>query len=716
MLTSLKWCLYVSCAALLLPLVPPLLTGSIFVTGDLQAFHLPYRYIYQQALAAGDSLLWTPSIFAGTYVHGEGQAGLLHPAHLLLYGFFPLRIAFNLELLANYVLAIPGMYLFLRRLDLEDAPALFGAMLFTFSGFALLHHEHLNMIALVAHIPWLLLAADLVLAAISRAALARAYAALVGVMVSALLLGFPQGVWWNLATVGAFALFRAHRTNHLARLAPVAGGIATGLVIAAVQLLPTLDVSSRSIRGLLTRAFALSFSLHPLNVLQLWSPYVFTQRVYSVRDVPLPKEFGIYSGAILLVSLAWLWIRRRELRQRRTLIAAALLFAGLNFVLALGYYGGLHTALTYLPLLESIRAPVRYIVLVDFALVVIAAIVFQDVLSVVRAGVRLDWSRLRPLWIPAALSLITTLALNTRILPVARDLPLSSAGRAMLGTIVVLAVTATVALAARGRRWAMAALVVVTAADLASWGVREVWREPPQTIESLYAAAEPPLDPSGRETLYKSTFDFPGNILVLRGYRLSSGYTALPPATYFHVSSPIALQLSGTIWDYTPNGRQPLAGAVSRARMLAAGRLTGAFGRDFALVDHHDTALLDREVPPLAGPPGTARILVDRAGDISVETSAPGRQLLALTERFHPGWHATVDGQRVETLAIHGDFVGALVEAGTHRVDFRFMPRSFVWGAATSGIGVLVFVLTLVGLVRRPAKVAGPAGSQMGRG
>ena len=108
-------------AALLAPLLRPLLTGRVFVYNDLSWFHLPMRYLYQQALQSGDSVLWTPSIFAGFYLHGEGQIGLFHPFHQLLYRVLPLGPAFNLELIANYVAAFAGMFWFLRRLRFARA-------------------------------------------------------------------------------------------------------------------------------------------------------------------------------------------------------------------------------------------------------------------------------------------------------------------------------------------------------------------------------------------------------------------------------------------------------------------------------------------------------------------------------------------------------------------------------------------------------------------
>jgi hypothetical protein len=147
-------------AALVAPLLGPLLTGRIFVYNDLTWFHLPLRYLYQQALRSGDTVLWTPSIFSGLYLHGEGQAGLFHPWHQLLYRALPLGAAFNLELVASYPASFAGMVWFLRRLRFSRPAALFGAMLFAFSGFALLHHHHVNMVAIVAHLPWLLAAAD----------------------------------------------------------------------------------------------------------------------------------------------------------------------------------------------------------------------------------------------------------------------------------------------------------------------------------------------------------------------------------------------------------------------------------------------------------------------------------------------------------------------------------------------------------------------------
>ena len=43
---------------------------------------------------------------------------MAHPFHLLIYRFLPLTAAINIEMLATYVAALAGMFLFLRHLAL----------------------------------------------------------------------------------------------------------------------------------------------------------------------------------------------------------------------------------------------------------------------------------------------------------------------------------------------------------------------------------------------------------------------------------------------------------------------------------------------------------------------------------------------------------------------------------------------------------------------
>ena len=300
--------------ALLAPLFVPLLLGRVFVYNDLSWFHLPMRYLYQQALESGDTVLWTPAIFAGFYIHGEGQIGLFHPFHQLLYRLLPLGTAFNLEVIASYPMASGGTFWFLPAPSSSATRRHFSAaMLFAFSGFNLLHHHHMNMVAVVAHMPWLLAAADVAIVEQGRRARTLVFGAMATILASEFLLAFPQGVWWNLITLDRVRrLSRTRNANDGDHSCPGAA-VALGILLGGIQLLPSADAAAHSGRAGLSHEFALTSSLHPHNLIQLWSPYFFGERRLQRGDYMWLHEFGIYSGAILPIALIWVWLRRRNL-------------------------------------------------------------------------------------------------------------------------------------------------------------------------------------------------------------------------------------------------------------------------------------------------------------------------------------------------------------------------------------------------------------------
>jgi uncharacterized membrane protein YfhO len=98
-------------------------------------------------------------------------------------------------------------------------------------------------------------------------------------------------------------------------------------------------------------------------------------------------------------------------------------------------------------------------------------------------------------------------------------------------------------------------------------------------------------------------------------------------------------------------------------------------------------------------------MIEDRPGRLVVATSAPKRALLATTERFHEGWRATVDGTPIRTRSVEG-FIGCMVGAGQHQVEFRFMPRSFVRGAMMSAAGAVFLALGVFVTLRRGGRPA----------
>jgi hypothetical protein len=361
-------------------------------------------------------------------------------------------------------------------------------------------------------------------------------------------------------------------------------------------------------------------------------------------------------------------------------------------VLALGRYGGLAWLLTYLPVIGSFRAPVRYIVLMQLALTILAAIAFEDL---GRCHDRLSRHDILILAIPAALSVVTTVALNGYVPPIGSPHQFSPLPQAAPGVLFMLLTTGLFVMAARQIPGALVAIVALTAIDLGIWGLVPMYRESPRTIASLIARVpRPPDDPALSYAYVDQVPALPGDMLALAGYRLTSGYMALTPKIRYRVDSAAGQRLAGAHWRFSVDAwKTTMEAPVDRARLLADVQVPDDFGRDVRAVDLDRTALVEHPIRPLVGPPGTATVLVDRPGHLVVKTSAPGRQLLALTEREHPGWTATTDGNPVATVNVYGDFLGCVVGAGTHRVEFRFKPKSFENGAIVSAIGLILLPL-----------------------
>lgn len=158
----------------------------------------------------------------------------------------------------------------------------------------------------------------------------------------------------------------------------------------------------------------------------------------------------------------------------------------------------------------------------------------------------------------------------------------------------------------------------------------------------------------------------------------------------------------------------PRAFLVHRAEVVAepARALERLVSPDF---DPHTTALLERQPPlDLPGEPvvpaGSARIVRYAPDEVVIDVDAPAAGILLLTDQYYPGWESEVDGKPTEILVTDYLFRGVPVEAGTHRVVFRFAPRSFRWGLLTATFGSLLVLVAMLAMQRRRGRHAPSAG------
>ncbi|MGA2501125.1 MAG: YfhO family protein, partial [Tepidisphaeraceae bacterium] len=490
-------------------------------------------------------------------------------------------------------------------------------------------------------------------------------------------------------------------------------------------------------------SFVNSGSLHPLNLLQVVAPYLFIDRVVGANT----HELGLYLGAVPLMLIVWLLIDRKRLRPYKSVAWAAAGCGLASLVLAFGQYGGIYRLQSLLPLVGNFRFPCRYLALVQLSAVVLAAIGFVLLTRRQERGlfqsscrdnrtvpVPTPWLDLIPLALVVGVSCLIAFAafLRKDQLPVAGIAEVLAAPALMAGAAVL------VAMAARGVRAAVPALILFAAADLGFYGLSYSVYANTGTIDDCVAEAPVPPVYNERRILYDLLrFDEPGqrtgNQATIAGWRLVDGYAGLAPRRQLDYHRLAALQAAGVGWVRRGPTTEDIPGLLpwnpewfqvpspaSRMRLVTRAQTSDDPAADIARVPLESVALVEQSLELPGGPPGRASLLVDSPGSIWIEVDCNIPQLLLVSESYHAGWEATVDGRKRPVLRVNGDFFGCQVERGNRLVHFAFHPRGLHDGiiVTTAGLGILLLWLG-IGLAwpsargRRPRRESVPRRSRI---
>ena len=104
-----------------------------------------------------------------------------------------------------------------------------GALIFTFSGFSILHFMHLNALGVVSQLPWLLLACDVLMCAKDLRHIAAARLAIAVLTGLQHLAGYSQFVIFSLIAEGAGTAVAGVGWRQLASDSPLCAGDCLGL-------------------------------------------------------------------------------------------------------------------------------------------------------------------------------------------------------------------------------------------------------------------------------------------------------------------------------------------------------------------------------------------------------------------------------------------------------------------------------------------------------
>lgn len=371
-----------------LPVLGILTRHKIFYIRDLSFFFWSRHLWLRHTVFGGEAPWWDPHVAAGQSAIADALNQLLMPLTMAVRLLPSDVVSFNLWVALPLPLAALGMFVFLRRRVREPAAAL-GACVFALSGPLVSMLNTPNLSWSVALLPWVLASIDrpialavafglqalcgepVTWAATGTLALAYAFFHLTAKASESTRGGAarPPG-----STLVASALRR--HLPALRRTTAVAAALGVGGLLAAGQLVPTALASVAAHRGALARPDF--WSLHPFSLWEMVAPFLFGNYYGAfLADLPWmgalnfgrdPLFYSIYAGPFVLL----LAVMGMAARGRRNLfwVAMALVF----LAAALGGYTPLYPlARRVFPPLMYFRFPVKYLVIVMFALAVLAA-------------------------------------------------------------------------------------------------------------------------------------------------------------------------------------------------------------------------------------------------------------------------------------------------------------------------------------------------------
>jgi hypothetical protein len=463
----------VSCAPLIY-FLPALLNGRVLCPDDDLLQNVPFRVAAAQIIRSGHLPLWNPYIFSGMPLFATAQVGILYPLNWFFVPFGT-ATATNLMVITTYVAAALGAYLYARRIGATVIGAVITSLAWQFSGAAIGQISHINIVQTAVLLPWVLWSID------RYVQLGRIRD---GALISALLAiqffaGHQQSFVNSLLLLCAYVIAmsvvnRELRKRYLSALA----FLATGLLLAAIQILPTFELLRRSERAAATYEFFTSFSMPKRFILAFVAPYVMgggDGRLFRAPYVgpPFYQEMAGYVGVITIVLAVIALLVKPDARTKFWAIVAALCL-----LLAFGGYApfSFYKLIYHVPLLNLFRVPARHLLEVDFALTVLAGRGFT-VLSARKAGLR---TRLVSTVTVVGLLGFTIMAvtiLRPAEFHLARAVPATFLRAPELFIPVLMAAFSAYAvwLLACGRRGASALVLTILVVDLAVWGHSSGW-------------------------------------------------------------------------------------------------------------------------------------------------------------------------------------------------------------------------------------------------
>lgn len=701
------------------PVKNPLITDPVLQT-------YPWRHLVIKNIKEGNFPLWNPYSFSGQPLLANIQSSSFQLTNILFL-ILPFKIGWGVSTILPSVLASLFMFLFLKDIGLSRLASLFGALILPFSGFFIAWLTWGSIIATVMWLPLILLCLNKIFKTKSIIWLLILTLAVSQVILS----GHWQAGFYVFLALVVYLIFLARSHKSLPKLVIVAIYFFLGIVIAAAQILPSLEFVNLSARSVDQGYYSgrLDWFLPIQNLIQLIAPDFFgNPATYNYWGIWNYAEFVAFVGIVPLSLAIYGLVTRSTLRGFFIALALVALIFGIENPISKIPYN------LSIPLVSSLQ-PSRIIFLLIFALTGLASIGIDKFLK----------EKPTPkIFLPPLIIAAVLVAIASSIF-FAKDLfggaqtldPVAIAKRNLiLPALTTLALFVIILLRLKIKSLAIILIFAATIFELFRFGYKFTpfsklsWIFPQTRTTNFLAAQEKPF-----RIMSTDRRIFHPNIAAVYGIESIDGYDPLylahwnkfvsvwqsqnpgaPLASFNRIVTPQKIdskfidllnvkyiltfdQIENSNFEkvFTQGSTKIYQNKNFLDRAFFVNEVVGAKSdqEEFAkLLDpNFDLKKMatsgEFEFPKQEL---TAQVSFENYQDqnltLSVQTDRQAP--LILTNVYYPGWKAYIDDQPVPIYKVDFMFQSIIVPQGSHQIEFKYQPDSFYNGlylsvAALSG-------------------------------
>jgi hypothetical protein len=329
-------------------------SGQLLGPGDGFTQNLPNFY--------SPLTLWTNLLFAGFPAAADPQVATWYPISPILH---IIPNSWNSFVICAYVLASCFSYGYVYTITRSKLAAFVGGITYGMSGFMMAHLDHTNMIHTASWMPLSIWALEKLRHRASPLWLIVG----VGAIAFSILAGHPQIAVYSFGLSAVYALTLGWNApigrGKYYRLSFAVVGLGVGL--AAIQIIPTMELSALGLRSEMTFEEFNAYSLPPVEAVKLLFPYFFGGSPLWLYDIPY--HFGSFGSSGLrettgYVGLLPLMLAVIGLLSRKSIGIARfwLCVTLVAFLLTLGYATPLSSLVYHVPLYNKFRVPARHFI------------------------------------------------------------------------------------------------------------------------------------------------------------------------------------------------------------------------------------------------------------------------------------------------------------------------------------------------------------------